>query len=68
MSTFTQKHYRKIAKWIAELPEDKNLRLKFAKYLANKLEQDNPKFKKEMFFSACGFVKSDLRRNDGEVY
>lgn len=60
MSTFTQKHYRKIAKWIAELPEDKNLRLKFAKYLAKKLEQDNPKFKEGLFFQACGFTRNEV--------
>ena len=70
---FTTQHYRKIAEIIrshevdpnhCDKCEAKDTTMRLVAYdFAEMFEQDNPRFKRDTFYTACGFARPVAERN-----
>ena len=52
----TRKHFRSLAEAIAKIVDDKQ-REELAESVADVCKADNPNFKRDLFYRACGVVK-----------
>ena len=60
MSTFSQKHYKKLAEILKEGAPKKEGRWAMALLLADGLQKDNSKFDRERFYHACGLREPEV--------
>lgn len=51
---FTKRHFEFIANTIKEITSDKMVDVDIARYIADKLQNTNPLFKRDVFLKACG--------------